>query len=199
MLNLDILRLYRATYSSYIDGGVYLLRSLIAVPFQFSTAIREFGNPNQMPDDNKVTAALSVSAYRALIEPWTVWTFAFLSLFLTLWSIALLLWMSLVGPYSPNMSFFPEIDITSKSTAHPTDNGTAHPDLEIADKTLQDLAKLTRYYGLGNGASRTVLEAVRGKRVYCGSLPGSSQTEDHIVLVTEEGRLKILTKHQKYS
>jgi len=195
------LRLYRSDYRTYLDGGLSLLRSFVAVPFQFSTAIRQYGGIDMMPAENHVTAYLSKAWYRAFIEPWTVWVFGFLSILFTTWCLVALMWISFFAPYTPNLSYFPEINITSKSSLHTHQAiGTdIDPHLETANMTLEDLGRLTRSYGLGNGLSRTVIDSIRGKRVFCGSLPGSSQGERIIVLVTEGGRLKMLNKYERYS
>lgn len=69
----------------------------------------------------------------------------------------------------------------------------------MADQTLEDLGKLTRMNGLGNGMSRSVVEAIRGKRVFCGSNPGLQNGEKIIVLVTEHGQVKLLNQHERYA
>jgi hypothetical protein len=206
-----LLRLYESDYATYVDGGLSLLRSFIAVPFQFSTALQQqTSGIAQFPPANHVTASLSKSTYRAIVDPWTVLVFGLLATTLTVWGTAWLTWISFYAPHSPNTSFFPEIDITSKSSVHTfsvreaysSDGVAAHgrgQKLEMADETLEDLGKLTRKYGLGNGMSRAVVRAIRGKRVYCGSCPGPEDGENVIVLVTEKGQVKLLNLHEKYA
>lgn len=197
-----ILRLYIKEFVAYNDGGRSLLRSFIAVPFQFSTSIRQYGNISQEGTDNEVTAVLAKGASRAIIAPWTVYTFGALAFTMTLWCIVLLVWISFFGPYFPNLSFFPEINITSRSSAQLGIDYTTDldPNLEMADETLEDLTTLTRSNGLGNGLSVSVVDAIRNKRVYCGSLPGKREGEEVIVLVTRQGgMLKALNKYGKYA
>jgi len=203
-----ILRLYVSRYATYLDGGVSLLRSFVAVPFQFSTAMRQFGDTDAMPAANHVTADLSRASYRAVISPWTVYTFACLSLASSLWCVLGLAWIALRGPHSPTLSFFPEINITSKSSGGGRHGGEGStealtseldPHLEVAEETLEDLGGLTRSHGLGNGDSESVIRSIRGRRVYCGSLPGQRAGERMIMLVTEGGRLKLLNLFEKYS
>ncbi|KAK3376885.1 hypothetical protein B0T24DRAFT_665745 [Lasiosphaeria ovina] len=202
-----LLRLYTSDYSTYRDGGVYLLRSLVAVPFQFATAMRQYGHVNLMPAANSVTATLSQSAYRALIDGWTVWVFAWLAFPTVAYCVALLAWMSVAGPYSPNISVFPELDITSKSSSslhtQPGRGSFASdmdPHLEMAEHTLEDLGRLTRSRGMGGGSSARIVQSIRGRRVWCGSLPGASGNEQYIVLLTEEaGRLRCLNRETRYS
>jgi len=196
-----ILRLYETDYTLYYDGGLSILRGFLAVPFQFSTALQQMGDINKMPEENHVTASLSKNSYRAIVEPWTVWIFAGLAALVTSWGIGCLIWLTIYGPHSPNTSFFPEIDITSKSGVHATRNtySDSKQRYEVADETLEDLGKLTRMHGLGNGMSRSVVEAIRGKRVSCGSSPGARDGEKVIVLVTERGRVKLLNQHESYS
>lgn len=196
-----ILRLYETDYTAYSDGGLSLLRGFLAVPFQFSTALQQMGDINEIPRDNHVTASLSKNSYRALVEPWTVWVFAGLAALVTSWGIGCLIWLTIYGPHSPNTSFFPEIDITSKSGVHTVRKSYSESKqkFEVADGTLEDLGKLTRMHGLGNGVSLSVVEAIRGKRVFCGSCPGPQNGENVIVLVTEQGRVKLLNQNESYS
>jgi len=196
-----ILRLYLNDQPTFLDGGRSLLRSFVAVPFQFSTIMRQYGGKDQMPPENHVTASLAHSSYRAFIDPWMVWVFASLAFVLIAWCVVALAWITFLGPYSPNLSFFPEINIASKSSLQqaPDARGDADPHLETADDTLEDLGRLTRGFGLGNGMSTDVIESLRGKRVFCGSIAGTNEGERIIVLVTEGGRLKLLNEHERYS
>jgi hypothetical protein len=198
-----IFRLYQDEFQAYNDGGRSILRSYVAVPLQFATSLRQKGNISQESTDNLVEATLAKSSYRAIIEPWTVSTFGVFAFSMTIWCLVFLVWISFFAPYYPNLSFFPEINITSKSSVHPgVDYGSdeLRSDMESANQTLEDLAMLTRSHGLGNGGSRRVVDAIKRKRVYCGSLPGTREGEEHIVLVTREGgRLKVLHKNWKYA
>lgn len=196
-----VLRIYETTYTTYLDGGLSLLRSFLAAPFQFSTSIQAIGDIRRFPQENHVTASLSKNSYRAIIQPWTVWVFGILAALVTSWGVGCLTWVSFYGPSSPNTSFFPEIDITSKSSIYAI-RRKSHTDhdreFEMAGETLEDLAKLTRINGLANGMSRSVVEAIRGKRVFCGSCPMSQNGEKIIVLVTEHGQVKLLNQHERY-
>ncbi|KAK0625453.1 hypothetical protein B0T17DRAFT_273698 [Bombardia bombarda] len=202
-----ILRLYTSEYSTYQDGGIYLLRSFIAVPLQFTTAMRQFGHGNMMPPENTVKATLSQSSYRAIVAGSVIWTFSCFAFPLLLYCAASLIWMGFWGPQSPNISLFPEIDITSKSSVH-REPGHDHtfgmdidPHLEMAGQTLDDLGRLTRTHGMVSGSSMRIVRSIRGKRIYCGSLPGPNGAgSDLIVLLTEEaGRLRCLNRDTKYA
>jgi len=196
-----ILRLYLNDQPVFLDGGRSLLRSFVAVPFQFSTIMRQYGGKDQMPPENHVTASLAHSSYRAFIDPWMVWVFASLAFVLTAWCVVALVWITFLGPCSPNLSFFPEINIASKSSVQqaPDGRGDADPNLETADDTLEDLGRLTRGFGLGTGMSSDVISSLKGKRVFCGSMAGASEGDRIIVLVTEGGRLKLLNEYERYS
>lgn len=200
-----VLRLYETDYTFYNDGGLSILRGFLAVPFQFSTALQQMGDINMMPHANHVTASLSKTSYRAIVDPRTIWVFAGLATLVISWGIACLVWLTIWGPHSPNTSFFPEIDITSKSGVHAAKRTgsdgrqQSQQEFEVADETLEDLGRLTRMHGLGNGMSASVVEAIRGKRVFCGSAPGATDGEKVIVLVTERGQVKLLSQHETYS
>jgi hypothetical protein len=181
-----LLRLYESQYQTYSDGGLSILRGFIAVPFQFSTALQQMGDINLFPEDNHVTASLSKASYRAIIDSWTIWVFGGLAALLTIWGLGCLCWISFYAPSSPNTSLFPEIDITSKGS------------IQFVGDSLDDLAKTTRSYGLGNGMSKAVVRAIRGKRVYCGACPGPLG-EKVILLVMEKGQVDILNQHEKYT
>ena len=195
-----ILRLYESDYTTYSDGGLSLLRSFLAVPFQFSTALQQMGDINRFPKENHVTASLSKSSYRAIVEPWTLWAFGLFAAVMISWAIGFLIWISFFGPASPNTSFFPELDITSKSSIYsdrpPYDRGNQR--FEAIDETTEDLGKLTRSNGLGNGMSYSVVKAIHGKRVFCGSSPGAQDGGKIIILVTERDRAGVLNIHERY-
>jgi hypothetical protein len=159
------------------------------------------GDINTFPKENHVTASLSKNSYRAIVEPWTVWVFGALAALVTSWGVGCLVWLTIYAPHSPNTSFFPEMDITSKSGVHTVRRalGDGERKFEVADETLEDLGKLTRMHGLGNGMSVGVVQAIRGKRVFCGSVPGSQSGEKVIVLVTEQGQVKLLNQHESYA
>jgi hypothetical protein len=204
-----LLRFYAADLVTYVDGGRSLLRSFVAVPFQFSTVMRQFGGRDQMPPENHVIASLSKSEYRAFTDAWTVWVFAALAFILTLWCMLALAWITFAGPWAPNLSFFPEINITSKSSVSAStvreDEWRAgmDPHLQVAPgqdgPALEDLGRLTRVRGLGNGMSSDVIRSITGQKVYCGSVPGKISGERVIVLVTEGGRVQPLNRHERYA
>ncbi|KAK3313249.1 hypothetical protein B0H66DRAFT_538318 [Apodospora peruviana] len=189
-----LLRFYMSEYSTFKDGGVYLLRSFVSVPFQFATSMRQFGNMNRMPLENS----------RAIIDVWTVWTFAWLAFPLIFYCAGFLFWMGLWGPHTPNLSVFPEINITSKSSVHmePDFNYSSDmdPHLEMTERTLEDLGRLTRSRGMGDGQFLQTVKNIRGRRVHCGSLPGRREGDELIVLLTEEARrLRCLNKQTIYT
>jgi hypothetical protein len=93
--------------------------------------------------------------------------------------------ISFYAPSSPNTSQFSEIDITSKGS------------IQFVGASLDDLAKTTRSYGLGNGMSKDIVRAIRGKRVYCGACPGPLG-EKVILLVMEKGQVDILNESTRY-
>lgn len=195
-----ILRLYTSDYSAYRDGGVSLLRSFVAIPFQFATAMRQYGTDNLMPPENRVTVTLSQSQYRAIIDSWTVWAFSWLAFPAIVYCVVFLGWIGISKTSGPNISAFPEIDIASKSStylgADVSRLADLDPHLEVAEQTLEDLEQLTQRHEMGGGKSMRIVRGIKGRRLYCRLLPGLSDTEGQIchLLVDEGKRLKILNR-----
>ncbi|OBT75014.1 hypothetical protein VF21_06337 [Pseudogymnoascus sp. 05NY08] len=217
-----ILSLYRSDFSSYADGGLAVLRGFLSIPLQFSTEIWQQAAMDTLPDDLRVDAQLSRVSYRALIQAWTVYIFGGSAFIVLAWCIGCLWWCYL-GPYTPNSSYFPEIDITSKGTSPAAavrrSDGNYAPSMRsgrVSSRTLhypqfgpfekgveqeeelEDLEYLMRKLGLGNGMSRAVVKGVKGKRIYCGAYLGEMGEADHIVIVTEKDRVRPLVENKLY-
>ncbi|KFY76286.1 hypothetical protein V499_04012 [Pseudogymnoascus sp. VKM F-103] len=217
-----ILSLYRSDFNSYADGGLAVLRGFLSIPLQFSTEIWQQAAMDTLPDDLRVDAQLSRVSYRALIQAWTVYIFGGSAFLVLAWCIGCLWWCYL-GPHTPNSSYFPEIDITSKGTSPAA--AVRRPDGNYAssmrsgrassrtlhypqfgpfekgveqEEELEDLEYLMRKLGLGNGMSRAVVKGVKGKRIYCGAYIGEMGEADHIVIVTEKDRVRPLVKNKLY-
>jgi hypothetical protein len=184
-----LLRLYVTDFETYENGGLELLQGLLAVPIQFNTQMWSQQHFEGLPSNMRTTATLQKVSYRALIHPWTVWAFGGMAFVILSWSIGCLIWVCLYGPYSPNQSMFPEIDITSKSSYHNLPRSSS-PDtrVELSEDTLEDLGRLTRMEGLGNGMSKAVVDAIKNKRIRCGSYKDSVHGQEMIVIVA-------VTKH----
>lgn len=187
-----LLRVYQDQFSTYQNGGLDLLKGLLAVSFQFNTVMwlgLDFGS---LPNNMKTTATLQKVTYRAIVRPWAVWAFGGLAFVILSWSIGCLFWVCVYGPNSPNTSMFPEVDITSKSSSHNLARSIfgGHT-VEMSEETLEDLAKLTRVTGLGNGMSREVINAIREKRIRCGSYQGAKDNKKMIVIVTDQDINKV--------
>lgn len=199
-----LLRLYQDEFQTYNDGGLRLLRGFLAVPLQFSTEVLQQMGYSDIPSDMKATATLSTTSYRAVIQPWAVWVFGISAVVLNIWSIGCLAWLYFKGPNSPNTSFYPEIDIVSKSCSCSTQPRDLLLDSQriphLPDDGLEDLGKLRRRSCLGNGTSPAVLNTICGKRIYCGAYQSSREGDKMIVLVTEQDRRIVLLKpHKEYS
>ncbi|OBT90299.1 hypothetical protein VE02_03354 [Pseudogymnoascus sp. 03VT05] len=217
-----ILSLYRSDFRSYADGGLAVLRGFLSIPLQFSTEIWQQAAMDTLPDDLRVDAQLSRVSYRALIQAWTVYIFGGSAFIALAWCIGCLWWCYL-RPYTPNSSYFPEIDIASKGTcpaaAVRCSDGNYAPSMRsgrVSSRTLhypqfgpfekgveqeeelEDLEYLMRKLGLGNGMSRAVVKGVKGKRIYCGAYLGEMGEADHIVIVTEKDRVRPLVKNKLY-
>jgi hypothetical protein len=189
------LRLYQSLFSTYTDGGLSLLRSLIAMALQFSTQTNQMIGSLDIEPDTRVIATMATTSYRARGQLWTVWVFGVLPFSLTLWSIGCLVGIYLWGPDTPNTSLFPEIDVISKSN-HPVQRG--YQETGRLDESLEDISSLTRTSGLGNGMSAAVVEHLSKRKIYCRSYEAPNNREI-IVLVTERSQLQGLKPHRKYS
>jgi hypothetical protein len=205
-----LLRLYKSRYEVYHNGGLDVLKGFLAVSFQFSTMMWAQWGFGDLPDNMHTTASLQKASYRALIEAWTIWVFGGIAVVIILWSIGCLTWVHFWGPCSPNASFFPEMDIVSKSNG-PAEKGRSWS-MSIKERAdekggryyvergdLNDLSKLTRMKGLGNGMSRAVVDGMKGKRIYCGGYREGDGGEQMIVIVTEKDMVTPLLEKEKYA
>lgn len=87
---------------------------------------------------------------------------------------------------------FPEIDITSKSSCHNLPRAFfVDRRAELSKDTMENLGKLTRMAGLGNGMSRAVVDAIKQQRIRCGSYQDANHIEQMIVIVTGDNMEKI--------
>lgn len=184
-----LLRVYLEQFETYENGGMELLEGFLAVSFQFNTLMWSTLDFQSLPDNMKTKATLQKVSYRAMIPPWTVWTFSAMAFIILSWSIGCLIWVCAYGPYSPNTSMFPEIDITSKSSSQ--NLSRANYRTERSEETLEDLGTLARTAGLGNGMSRAVVDAIKQQRIRCGSCQNANSSEEMIVIVAGEDMEKI--------
>jgi hypothetical protein len=196
-----LMRVYQEQFETYENGGLDLLKGFLAVSFQFNTQMWSTLQFGSLPDNMKTRATLQKVSYRAIIRPWTVWVFGGLAFVILSWSIGCLIWVCVRGPYSPNTSMFPEIDITSKSSCNNLPRALfADRRVDLSEETLEDLGKLTRMTGLGNGMSRAVVNGIKEKQIRCGSYQDANHSEQMIVIVTGEDmrNVKTLEPHKKY-
>jgi hypothetical protein len=197
-----LLRVYQEQFPTYENGGLDLLKGLLAVSFQFNTVMWSQLSFKTLPDNMKTTATLQKVTYRAMVRPWTVWVFGGLAFVILSWSIGCLFWVCIYGPSSPNKSMFPEIDITSKSSCHNLPRELFNDrHVDMSEKTLEDLARLTRMTGLGNGMSKAVIHNIREKKIRCGSYQGAKDNKEMIVIVTDQDISKVhkLKQRETYS
>jgi hypothetical protein len=138
-----------------------------------------------------------------MIERWTVWVFAVLPFIGWGYGVRVLGWMGLSGGVrGPTVSAFPEVDLAARcaTPAVPSreeggmSDGGGHgwpsemdPYLQMVEETLKDLGRLMRGLELGDGDSMGITSAVKGRWVFCGSMPGLGEGDgEHIVLLTDE-------------
>lgn len=203
-----LLRLYKDRYEEYQNGGLDLLKGFLGVSFQFSTMMWSQWGFQSLPQNMHTTASLQKVSYRALIEAWTLLAFGGIAALVIVGSGACLAWVHFYGPHSPNASCFPEIDIVSKSS-HP-DGLSAKPwEMEVRKQgagryyvergEVDDLGRLTRMKGLGNGMSWAVVDRLRGRRIYCGEGERSEGGVKTVVIVTERDKVAPLMEREKYA
>lgn len=206
-----LLRLYKDRYQEYQNGGLDVLKGFLAVSFQFSTMMWSQWGFQSLPQNMHTTASLQKVTYRALIEPWTIFVFGGIAFLVITWSVGCLAWAHFWLPPSPNASYFPEIDIVAKSSypegvrAKPWEmevrkEGDGRYYVERGD--VDDLRRLTRTEGLGNGMSRTVVDRLKGRRIYCGGVEvgeNENARDSIIVMVTERDRAMPLREREMYA
>jgi hypothetical protein len=216
-----LLATYKTQFGLYPNGALDLLKGFLAVPFQFNTLLLEMLAPTSVPANLETVARLQRSAYRAIASPWNVYLFAALAFVMLAWSLGCLTCVCFWLPASPNGSAFPEIDLVSKAACGRGACGACHvggpaparvvlPDgkcirIVVEPEPLEDLGKLTRSMGLGNGMSGAVLAGIKDKRAYCGAYTGGSggdgnRQDEMVVIVTgrDRDKLKTLKKGGSY-
>ena len=185
-----IIRLYHEKFKTYTLGPKMVLRAFLTVGIQFSTTMWQAAAFTEMPEELQVKASWANTSYRAMSDPWNVYVFGGTTTFFLVWVISCLIYVTIFGPNAPNASLYPEIDVVAKCSAAGT----------VAEvRAVEDLENLSRDYGLGNGESRNVLKAIKGKRLYVGSSPARNGGGNVVVIVTEKREADVLKPKEKYA
>jgi hypothetical protein len=178
-----VLRINQDNYPDDNHTVLNLLRGVLTVPIQWSfEALIDLNisatesDPNStryaMPDDVKVRAFSASSTYRAMAKyPPTVYSFIGVVGLLLLCGNALFWYLYLPATVVPNTSFFPEIDIVSKSALPKSVEGG-----------VGDYNSVLREAGLANAYSTAIVNGVKDKVLRVVEVDGPNG-EKHIVIV----------------
>ena len=117
-----ILRYYQEFEPTNTASPLELLINMILIPVQFTTAawlkINDYTlGQYPLPNDLSTTVSIVSRKQRAMVEPWTVYSFFGIVSFLLMYELGILLWALMVTPNDrmPVISDFPEIDIADKT------------------------------------------------------------------------------------
>ncbi|KAH8888077.1 hypothetical protein GQ53DRAFT_826641 [Thozetella sp. PMI_491] len=126
------LRLYKNLYPNDQSPPLQILHNFLAVPFQFATTAIHYGfGDDHLPADLRTNATVATVYYRAIAEPWVLYLYAAVALFLTSWCIVFLFAAYFLARTTPKSTRFPEVDL------------------------------ITRYYGKKRGAESVISEGAR--------------------------------------
>jgi hypothetical protein len=180
-----VLRLNQDTYPDDNHTVLNLLRGVLTVPIQWSfealiglniSATQSDPNSTRyaMPDDVMVRAFSASSTYRAMAKyPPTVYFFAGVVGLLLLCGNALFWYLYLQATVVPNTSFFPEIDIVSKS---------AFP--KFVEGGVGDYNSVLREAGLTNAQSTAIVKEVKDKVLRVVEVDGLNGEKNIVIVVT---------------
>jgi hypothetical protein len=196
-----LLRLYQDDYPADRQSALRLLRGFITVPIQYSS-IAWLTDMRSMPSDMKTKASLAQVEFRAMTKRWTLVIFCVLVALIAIWSIGCMIWVCFKGPYSPNSSLFPEMDVVSKCRAGVHLAGRRNPnDAQAEDEmSVEDLQSLMQNLGLGNEGSKGILERLGKQQIFCGArMEGNGQHGRKFIVITAKGtEIESLNKKEKY-
>jgi hypothetical protein len=159
-----VLRIQQDRYPDDNHTTVNLLRGVLTIPLQWSfSALVNLNisateaDPNStryaLPNDTKVLAFTADHTYRAMAKyPLTVYLFLGTAAVLILCSNLLFWYLYLHATVVPNTSFYPEIDVISKS---------AYP--RVGERDLGDYNSVLRDAGLGNAHSMDIAKGIKDK------------------------------------
>ncbi|KAI9786498.1 MAG: hypothetical protein M1839_006958 [Geoglossum umbratile] len=153
------LRLYQDYFPESREAPLSLLQGFLTVPIQFSTTAWQIVDTHDLPSDLNTVASMTGSTYRAIGEPWTIFTFGGLAIFLIIWALAFLAWIQWASARAPDTTLFPEIDIALM---------------------CGDLTQFLRRRRIG-GTSEAVKKGLKGEKISCVE----DKEEWSIVLGTE--------------
>jgi hypothetical protein len=114
-----------------------------------------------------------------------------------------MIWVCFRGPYCPNSSLFPEIDVASKCRAGMPLAGRRNLNDAQAEveTSAEDLQSLMQNLGLGNVGSKDVLGKLGKQQIFCGARTGgNAQHGRRVIVITAKGtEIESLNKKEKYA
>lgn len=179
-----VLRLNQDNYPDDNHTVLKLLRGVLTVPIQWSfealiglnisaTQSDPHSTRYEMPEDVKVQASSASSTYRAMAKyPPTLYSFLGIVGLLVSCGTTLFLYLFLHATVVPNASFFPEIDIVSKS---------ALP--KSVEEGVGDYSSVLREAGLGNACSKAIVQGVKDKVLRVVEVDGLNGEKNIVIVV----------------
>ena len=109
------LRLYKDLYPNDEGPPLEILYNFMAIPFQFATTAIHYGlGDDHLPDDMRTNATIATVYYRAIADPWVLYLYTAVALFMSAWCIVVLFVACLLAKATPKSSKFPEVDLITE-------------------------------------------------------------------------------------
>jgi hypothetical protein len=202
-----VLRLYMDVFPADSKTPTDLLKSMVVIPIQFSTAAWQkinssWGNifPNStsyaLPPDLVTSVSTVRRTARVMAVPWSVYTFVGVLSAVYLYALTLFLWLMWQREEIPHISDFAELDFASKITTPYQEMHSLNGN-ENADSKEWSSLKYLQMKGLSNGTSGALIERLRDKMIRVVAKPGEKRS---IVILTSgvEGNEEPLVVGREY-
>ena len=188
-----VLRLYMDFFPADSKTPTDLLKSMVVIPIQFSTAAWQKINASweelfphstlyALPSDLVTTVSTVRRTARVMAVPWSVYTFIGVLGTVFLYTCTLFVWIMCKGEKIPHISDFPELDFASKITQ-------PHPEMQalngnaVAGSNPPSNSRYLQMTGLSNATSGALIERFRDKTIKVVVKPGEKKS---IVILTSD-------------
>jgi hypothetical protein len=188
-----VLRLYMDDFPADAQTPTDLLKSMVVIPIQFSTAAWQKINASwgeifpqstryALPSDLVTTVSTVHRTARVMAVPWSVYCFVGVLGAVFLYTCVLFVWIMWKGEKIPHISDFPELDFASKITKRYLEMQDLNSNT-IAGSNPPSSSKYLQMVGISNGTSEVLIERFRDKTIKVVVKPGEKKS---IVILTSD-------------